>query len=100
MSDYNDGKWHGWNGGKCPVHLESIVEIATSGTRGGVCQDRAGTFIWSGSDYLGNPIVAFRVVKEHREPREFWVKVYAVGGLKECASFAPGAFKVREVIEE
>jgi transposase len=26
MIDYNDGKWHGWNGGECPVHPESVVE--------------------------------------------------------------------------
>lgn len=25
MTDYNDGKWHGWNGGKCPVHPKSNV---------------------------------------------------------------------------
>lgn len=27
MTNYNDGKWHGWNGGKCPVHPESIVQV-------------------------------------------------------------------------
>lgn len=23
--DYNDGKIHGWNGGECPVHPETVV---------------------------------------------------------------------------
>ena len=27
MTSYNDGKWHGWNGGECPVHPETEVEF-------------------------------------------------------------------------
>ena len=27
MTDYNDGKWHGWNGGECPVHPESELKV-------------------------------------------------------------------------
>ena len=23
---YNDGKWHGWNGGECPVHPKTVVD--------------------------------------------------------------------------
>ena len=26
MTGYNDGKWHGWNGGECPVHPKSRVQ--------------------------------------------------------------------------
>ena len=26
MTNYNDGKWHGWNGGECPVHPKSMVD--------------------------------------------------------------------------
>ena len=65
MTDYNDGKWHGWNGGECPVHPKSDVRI----------WDCA-----SGQDiYLPAEAVhwtfrgAFRVVKEYREPREWWI---------------------------
>lgn len=72
MTDFNDGKWHGWNGGECPVHPLTHVEIATSGKGGGSNEDLAQNFKWSGPDWRGNPIVAFRVTKKHREPRE-WV---------------------------
>jgi hypothetical protein len=67
MTDYNDGKWHGWNGGECPVHPESIVEVATlSGTVSG---ETAEQFFWSGDQ---SSIIAFRVTKTHVEPREWW----------------------------
>ena len=23
--EYNNGKWHGWNGGECPVHPKTVV---------------------------------------------------------------------------
>lgn len=72
MTDYKPGIWYGWNGGECPVHPRTVVEIATSGTRGGTGEDYAGEFIWNGPDHRGNPIVAFRVVKEYRQPRELW----------------------------
>ena len=69
MTNYNDGKWHGWNGGECPVHPESVVEAVwhdanqeTTGIRKGPALGGA----WRGQ------IVKFRVVKEHREPRECW----------------------------
>lgn len=75
MTDYNDGSWHGWNGGECPVHPETIVEVrwkynpARQTARAGeFCA--VGQWTWEG---VGNRIVAFRVVKEHREPRECWV---------------------------
>jgi len=27
MTDYNDGKIHGWNGGDCPVHPDTVVKV-------------------------------------------------------------------------
>ena len=72
-TNYNDGKWHGWNGGECPVHPKTEVEtVSLNGdTRNTSRQQRlAGDLLW------GNPIVdivAFRVTKEHKEPREFWL---------------------------
>ena len=27
--NYNDGRWHGWNGGECPVHPETVVVVVT-----------------------------------------------------------------------
>jgi len=72
MTNYNDGKWHGWNGGECPVHPQSLVEwVADTGQpyagkgHAGKLTDLKDTSRW-------NRIVAFRVVREHREPREFW----------------------------
>ena len=35
MVDYNDGNWHGWDGGECPVHPESVpinLLVQVSGT--------------------------------------------------------------------
>ena len=70
MTNYNDGKWHGFNGTSCPVHRKTIVNIA--GRSGVVENVRAGLLYWDVKDF----IIAFRVVKEHREPREWWVNVY------------------------
>ena len=65
MTNYNDGNWHGWNGGECPVHTKSRVDIA--GSWGITRNVSAYKIAWH------NCIIAFRVVKEHREPREWWV---------------------------
>lgn len=69
MTNYNDGKWHGWDGGECPVHPKTVVDAMTM-------------LVWlpcSVASSIGgwemphdNPIIAFRVVKEYREPRECW----------------------------
>ena len=73
--DYNDGRWHGWNGGECPVHPNSEVEAVCKTASGHsgfgrVTWKTAGDMTWD-DDSL-QPIVAFRVVKEYREPRELW----------------------------
>ena len=80
MTNYNDGKWHGWNGGECPVHPDTVVVVQLAcDTRIDVEEsgyaDRAETLRWA---HFGasSDIIAFRVVKEHKEPREFWI----VGG--------------------
>lgn len=65
MTNYNDGNWHGWNGGECPVHPKSRVDIAGSW---GITRNKlAGDVSWNGG------VIAFRIVKEHREPREWWL---------------------------
>ena len=73
MTNYNDGEWHGWNGGECPVHPETVVEATTK--EFGFVSTKAGDYYgWEKGH--GNPILAFRVIKEHKEhvkPREFWV---------------------------
>lgn len=74
MTDYNDGKWHGWNGGECPVHpkseLEAVCVSTMPGGYGRVTWRHAGDMTW---DSETSAIIAFRVVKEHRKPREWWV---------------------------
>ena len=75
MTNYNDGNWHGWNGGECPVHPKSVVDARWKHTSIDRPLMNAGdfdrhTWLW------GQPgiaeIVAFRVVKEYSEPRECW----------------------------
>lgn len=105
MTDYNDGKWHGWNGGECPVHHKTTVEVATAPPIGGVNEGMANRFVWDHADYLGNPIIAFRVIKEHREPSDFWIgynwvayaSLEAAHGSFGTASGKP--IHVREVLE-
>jgi hypothetical protein len=75
MTDYNDGNWHGWNGGECPVHPDSEVEAVyhtISAPVAGLRCDRrqARQFVW---DAPVTSIIAFRVTKPYREPREIWV---------------------------
>lgn len=76
MVNYNDGKWHGWNGGECPVHYRSEVQVVLN--TGLSPRDRitAGDFGWGHDEYCNAKIVAFRVITEHKEPREFWVNMY------------------------
>lgn len=77
MTNYNDGQWHGWNGGECPVHPKTEVEAVVRPAPAGGDEYKpaipsiAGRIHW-GADTL-YPIIAFRVTKEHREPREWWI---------------------------
>jgi len=75
MVNYNDGEWHGWNGGDCPVHPRSQVEIVWRSTESEnplhIRQDSAVSLCFEGNIF--GKIIAFRVVKEHREPREVWL---------------------------
>lgn len=71
MTDYNDGKWHGWNGGECPVDPKTMINAIFDDGSGmvGECE-RADFFQWEGR--LA-PVV-FRVVKPAPpKPREWWI---------------------------
>jgi len=75
MTNYNDGKWHGWNGGECPVDVEIIVEVICDDTNldgGEVYKEEKRASFWNWND-CDAPIIAFRVVKEHREPKEYTI---------------------------
>jgi len=95
MTNYNDGEWHLWNGGECPVHPNTEVEVV-SRDRGIVPYygRRAGVTLWTSPE-----ICAFRVVKEYREPREFWVNIYdnearAAHASKSDADKAAASYRV------
>ncbi len=98
MTNYNDGKWHGWNGGGCPVHPKSRVDIAGSL---GITNAIAGELLWD------DKIAAFRVVKEYREPREWWIggsyicetKQEAIKRTSNGHSLMSPIIHVREVLE-
>jgi hypothetical protein len=72
MTDYNDGKWHGWNGGECPVDPDSLIVCAyrscstdATGQYAGM-GTRAGLAPWS-------DVIAFRVTKPAPpKQREWW----------------------------
>lgn len=69
--NYNSGEWFGWNGGECPVHPETVVEcVCLEGEYTSHTDGDAGEWNW---DDEICPIIAFRVIKEHKEPREFWL---------------------------
>lgn len=104
MTNYNDGAWHGWNGGECPVHPKSMVEYIwhdTQTNRFGSAQMVAG-FNDSDERPAWPQIIHFRVVKEYREPREFWiVGVCVFESAREAKTAFPGCtpIHVREVTE-
>ena len=75
MTNYNDGKWHGWNGGDCPVHGKTMVEViwfSAGHTVQSSVTEASKRLTWR-CGYAGIPPVAFRVVKEYKQPREYWV---------------------------
>jgi|GEM_PF-3882926 len=83
MTNYNNGNWHGWNGGECPVHPESEVQWVHQSHYGST--DMAGDLTWK----LGRTgIVAFRVTKpylEPKKPREWFALVNKYGDIVETA---------------
>lgn len=70
MTDYKEGKWYGWTGGNSPVHPDSIITVKWSCNGVETSEYPAKNF----SDYQWqDAICAFRIVKLHREPREWWI---------------------------
>lgn len=83
MTDYNDGNWHEWTGGPCPVHPKSKIEgywqvedastnqmskpaVYNTGRAYGLI------FEWDGQTRLH----LFRVVEKFEEPKVIWVNEY------------------------
>jgi hypothetical protein len=74
MTDYNDGKIHGWNGGDCPVHPNSEV-VVWFRNQAHQYPTFAEYFWWKHSDSDGD-IIAFQVTKPYAEPKTIWVNEY------------------------
>lgn len=111
MTNYNDGKWHGWNGGECPVHPKSLVQAVWRPDSEALVDVRDAEGFqddnWLHISAGGMAdIIAFRVIKEHREPREAWAvgdklkdtKADAEGFLAKLRAENPGLFKDWKVI--
>ena len=73
MTDYNNGQIWGWNGGECPVHPKTVVEVWFR------CKDSdiwsAGGLEWSHTNEYDD-IIAFKAVKQYAEPKVIWVNEY------------------------
>jgi hypothetical protein len=78
MTNWNDGTIHGWNGGDCPVHPETVVKVYFEDQlpRKGAACDFCWTLDTTGLDV---DIIAFRVVKPYVEPKVIWVNEYPSG---------------------
>lgn len=115
MVDYNDGNWHGWDGGECPVHPESVIDAVWPSTiddkKSYRATKKAKDFPW----FVGGPWkpFLFRVIKPYVEPpkpREFWINEYdwgfggAFGSKADADEYAMSnlirCIHVREVIEK
>ena len=102
--------WCGWNGGECPVHPETEVEVI--GRIGPIHGRRAGNFDWSRIEQSVANIIAFRITRlyvEPRKPREWWMNDYGAGQLGDLQSSREtvplttgviGVIHVREVLPE
>jgi hypothetical protein len=78
---YTEGQWYGWNGGECPVHPETTVDVVAETSEGYATlydRDFACVWYWSSNDKYS--IIAFRVVKHHVEPKVIWVNEYDKNG--------------------
>ena len=69
--DYNDGLWHGWNGGECPVDPRSEVEWIwhdPAQNTAGKSEGPARRAAWR------SHVLKFRVTKPAPpKPREWWI---------------------------
>ena len=78
-TDYNNGQIHGWNGGECPVHPETVVKFWM---RDGysVPEGIGKSLRWSALS-ASSDIIAFQVVKPYVEPKVIWVNEYPSGAV-------------------
>lgn len=104
MTDYNDGKWHGWDDGECPVHSDSVVQAVvrrSSDDNTAIVKSSAGSLYWDATCGTSGhyAVCAFRVINEHKEPREFWIWTDKFGAQHALDLPHHKAIHVREVME-
>lgn len=116
MTDYNDGKWHRWAGEDmkpASVHPKSKIEyIWLSDTSNSGRRTRVAGADEDESSPAWRQILAFRVIEEHREPREWWAlwspSGTLIGNFTECGAHEKNddyyggrgeIIHIREVIE-
>ena len=101
MVDYNDGKIHGWNGGDCPVHPYSNVQVWLR--EGVVGEGIAKRLIWRHNNAYYYDIVAFQVLNQYVEPKTIWANEYQSGTLaydtKEEADNYAGYGVIRKAVK-
>ena len=80
MSEYKTGKIYGWNGGECPVHPETEVNVWF---RGQSCQStlKATYLEWEHDGNSTGDIVCFQVVTPYAEPKVIWVNETSTGQM-------------------
>ena len=79
MTDYNDGKWHLWDGAfDCPngVHQESLIDQIWHDEHTGQCSMEKDI---SAKDRAWCNTIKVRVTKPFQEPRVIWVNEYSDG---------------------
>jgi hypothetical protein len=80
MTEYVTGQIYGWNGGKCPVHPKTVVNVWYRNGKTNMSA-QAVYFWWKHPDNEnGGDIVCFQVVKPYAEPKVIWVNEYEGGG--------------------
>jgi hypothetical protein len=71
-----ENHWYGWNGGECPVHPDTRVEVCFQ--HGSGPEMLADQWEWAHDGTATEDIIAFRIIKLYREPRkarEWWLTV-------------------------
>lgn len=104
MTNYNDGKWHVWaKNEKPPLHDLTRIKRVFINANGDIMNDDVDyngdhsvcSCFWTGKGV----VLAFRVTKEHREPREWWIKNGVASPVAPSQSPPAGYIHVREVLE-
>jgi hypothetical protein len=77
MTNYNDGEWHFWNGGECPVHPKTMIEFVYHDGAKSVGYNKccAGPHDDTYAHAAWERVIRFRVVIPYVEPKpplEHW----------------------------